>query len=183
MATPSYSPGYFYQWLKCPYQTLEHRAGNVVPGVESELKFTQILLHMFSRNTAMSTQNTVFEVCPEALDGVGMRFSVYPLVNRVVHGLVRIAHALERAVRRPLVGAHQRAFFHVLFDVREKGLVSRVLDYSRDDVPAALDHAEDNGLFRLGAGPSRAMRIVHGDKLLVARPTADKGFVDRKSVV
>ena len=132
---------------------------------------------MLSGNTAMSPTDAVLEVRPEALDGVGMRFAVYPLVDRVVHGLVRVAHFLEWSVCSPLVRAHDRTFPHVLFNVREKGLASRVLDNAGDDVTAALNHAEDNGLFRVRARASSAMRIVHGNKLLVAGPTTDKGLI------
>lgn len=113
---------------------------------------------------------------PEAFDGLRVDRADDVLALGVIDAPVPLG--VQMRVCGPLVGADERNAVGYRFrDEGPQDLSAGRLDHARDDVPAALDRAGDDGLVH--ATPDRVARRLGADALVLVGPlAADEGLID-----
>ena len=94
----------------------------------------------------MSTANATFQLAPESFNGVGMSIAAYPLLGGVIHRQMPVRIFPQSLVGCPFIGADGRSRLNEFGDVGEQGFDACVWHDAGNDIAAAPDHAEHDGL-------------------------------------
>ena len=101
---------------------------------------------MLFRNVNMSAFNAIFQTRPKAFEAVDVRIALNVFANAMFNGLVIVANSLQPSVRMKLVRVYRGAFDDIFFNDRLKGLSRIRGNYFGHDLPATLQHSENDSL-------------------------------------
>ena len=118
---------------------------------------------MLGRHPNMRAADAALQPAPERFNGVGMMDTVCPHLVGVVYRAMHKAEVRQVGVDAPFVRADGRAGLDVARDLGFDVVAAAAFDGRCADVPATLDHAEDD--------------LLVGNATLAARHATDPRFV------